>query len=483
MPDELKNKTIQNIGYNSIAKITQIVVSAIASILLTRTLLPSDYGIVGFAGIFISFLSQFGDFGITNAVIRKKDLNNSEIYTAFSLKVCLSIFVFTVAFLFAPLTVRFFDNPAIVPVVRVLALNFVLNCFSFLPNLFLTRDLDFKKISYATLASTLLNSAVSVTLALMGFKYWSIVISGILMTISSAVLLNVYCPVRYRFAYDRDAAWGFIKFGANLFLSGFMIFLIFNADNFLIGAVAGSANLGYYSVAFTWSTMACTIIGSIVLTVLFPTFYKMQEDAEKLKNSYLKVLRYISFGGLLLNMTLFVVSKDLLVLVLGHNTEKWLPALPALRILCAYGVVRLLLEPVGPVIMAIGRTDVIKKAVLLLMVTELGFLYPALRYFGIEGVAVLVTVAYLTQYALYYPVLRSELRVSPGDLVSSVAPALLTVIPFGIFFLISEAFLELSFLGFFTKIVCCTVIYLVSYGLANEWELYKDMRILIRVHV
>ncbi|OPY13058.1 MAG: Lipopolysaccharide biosynthesis protein WzxC [Syntrophus sp. PtaB.Bin001] len=476
MTDTLKDKTVRNIGYTSIAKVIQVTASAVASIVLTRTLLPSDYGIVGFAGIFISFFAQFGDLGIGSAVIQKKELKRVELYTAFTIKIVLSLGIFIIIFLCAPLANRFFDNQAIVPVIRVLALSFLLNTFGFLPNILLTRDLDYKKIAYSNVFSALLNSTVAVVLALTGFKYWSIVIAGICMTISLSVLVNIYRPVQYRFAYDYRAAKEFLVFGGNLFLAGFTVFLIFNADNFLIGAVKGATNLGYYSVAFTWGTMACGLIGSMVLSVLFPTFSKIQGDKPRLKSSYLKILQYVSFGGIFVNICLFVISKDFLLLVLGHNTDKWMPALTAFRVLCFYGIARLLLEPVGSVIMALGRTNILKKANILTAVIELGGLYPALYFYGIEGVAVLVTFAYMSQYVLYYWTLKDEMQIGLGELIKCVKPALIAVIPLGILFFASEGINKISFPIFIVKLIGCTFLYLVTYGLVTTWSLYKEMR-------
>lgn len=476
MPDTLRNKTIRNIGYNSIAKIIQLVIHAFANIILTRTLLPSDYGIVSFAGIFISFLVQFGDLGIRSAVIQKKELSHKELYIAFTIKAVLGSVIFLVAFICAPLAAIFSDNQDTTSVVQVLAFGFILNTFSFLPNILLTRDLDYKKLSYINILSALLNSIIAVILALAGFKYWSLVVASICGTIASAILINIIHPVRYRFAYDSETARGFLLFGGNLFLNGLTVFLIFNADNFLIGTVKGSINLGYYSIAFSWGSMVCTTIGSIVLSVLFPTFSKIQENREMLKISYLMVLRYVSFGGILVNMTLFVVSRDFLVLVLGHNTDKWLPALSAFRILCFYGIVRLLLEPVGQVLLALGRTNILRKATLLAAAIELSCLYPALYFFGIEGAAVLVTVAYISQYAIYYQSLNIELHINFVELRKCVAPAFLSIIPLGIFFLAGEAVVGTSALIIITKVSCCIGIYLTTYGIASKWTLYKDMR-------
>ncbi len=123
----------------------------------------------------------------------------------------------------------------------------------------------------------------------------------------------------------------------DLSLIGFIVFTIFNVDNFIIGAVKGSSELGYYMIAFNWGSIICVILGTVVNNVLFPTFSRMEQDRERIKKSYLRVLEYVSCIGMLTNITLLLVSEDFLVYVLGHGTDKWLPALLSLRILCLYG--------------------------------------------------------------------------------------------------------------------------------------------------
>jgi lipopolysaccharide exporter len=481
MAESLKNTTLHNVGYNSIARVVQIVVMAVANIILTRTLAPSDYGIVGFACIFTAFLSQFSDLGIGSALIQQKELEQRDINTAFTIKFFIGLVIFTLTYLSAPLALRFFDNPAIVGVIRFMAFNFVLNSIIFLPGTLMTRSLDYKRLATGNLVPILLNSVSAVVLALLGFKYWSLVVASLVMSVSSCIVMNFLHPVKYRFAFSRDAADRLIKFGGNVFVAGVVTFLTFNLDNFLIGTMEGATNLGFYSLAFNWGSMICTLISGMVLSVLFPTFSRMQGERGRIKSSYLRVLQIVSFGGVLVNMTLFVVSRDFLFLVLGHETDKWLPALTVLRILCFYGVIRLLLEPVGQVMMALARTDVLRKATLLVVTIELIGLFPAIHYFGIEGVAVLITLAYLSQYIVYYRVLRKELQVNLKDLWVSVGPSLWSLIIFCPFLLLLKLDHSMSYVYFLSKLVCCFIIYFIMYGLLTRWRLYGEIRAMIGV--
>jgi len=146
MSSSLKIKTIRNIGLNAFANLTKFFLSAIASIILAQNLSASDYGVVGFAMLFINFLSRFSDIGITDAVIRKDKLDDRGLYTGYTTKFFLGIIICAVVFLLAPQAKYFFDNGAIETVIKVLSVSFVISTFGFLPTCLLTRDLNYRKL-------------------------------------------------------------------------------------------------------------------------------------------------------------------------------------------------------------------------------------------------------------------------------------------------------------------------------------------------
>src|SRR3989338_4509519 len=108
--NDLKIKTVKNIGFSAFSNIVKFLLSAVASIILAQTLSPSDYGVVGFAMIFINFLARFSDLGITDAVIQRNQFNDRGLYTGYTTKFILGIAVFVIVVLVSPLTKLFFDN-------------------------------------------------------------------------------------------------------------------------------------------------------------------------------------------------------------------------------------------------------------------------------------------------------------------------------------------------------------------------------------
>ena len=476
MSASLRAKTLANVGYNALAKGMMFIFQAIASIVLARNLVSSDYGIVGFAMIFINFLSQFNDLGINSAVIQKPGLDEKALYTGFTIKAILGLSIFTASFLFSPMSKLIFDDHAVVDVIKLLSLTFIINIFAFLPSTLLTRELNYKKLVISQVGFAIANSGISIILALNGFKYWSIVVSNLCATIVFVFLINIINPVKIKFFFNKKNAYELISFGSNLFFSGLIVFAIFNIDNFIIGAVKGSKMLGYYAIAFNWGSMICGILSAVVLSVLFPTFSRIQQDKERLKNAYLKILTYISFIGVLANLSLLVISKEFLFFILGHGTDKWMPAIAAFRVLCLYGIIRAFLEPVGSVMLAIRETRQLLVAQVIIAILEIGLLYPALIYFNIEGVAILVTVSYVSAYLILFRVLRQKIKLRFNEWIKPILP----VITAGFIAIIAiypaEYIISFSFIGAMQKLLLFVLLYCSIYGVLTRWRILKEIK-------
>jgi lipopolysaccharide exporter len=214
----------------------------------------------------------------------------------------------------------------------------------------------------------------------------------------------------------------FLRFGIPLFSSGILAFVIFNLDNFLVGASMGSARLGYYALAFTWGSFVCTVLTATVNNVLFPAFSAIQHDPVAVRRWYLKTVDLVAFIAVVANTALLANAHFFLVTLLGKGTGKWLPAVLSLQILCVYGILRAVTEPLGPCLMACGQTRTLLQAALLAGGIELALLVLALRSGRIEMVACAVLIAYVSQAMIYLPALRDKFSVDLGSIVARLWP-------------------------------------------------------------
>jgi lipopolysaccharide exporter len=476
---KLRLKIFESIRYTSLSRIILFSLGSITNIVLARHLVSEDYGIVSFAAIFANLLAQFSDFGLASAVIRKHNMSDDDLYVGYTLILFLGVITFTIAVMLAPLSTYFINNSNVTTVIRVSSLGFILSTFSFLPSCLLTRELNFKRLILPQVGSALSSSAVSMTMAINGYKYWSLVYGSLAGSIAFIILINIIKPVRIRVNIKRDTAYEYLQFSGNLFLAGLIVFVVFNADNFIIGTLSGATILGFYAVAFNWGSMIASILYSTVHNVLFPAFSKLQKNEDNMIDAYLQVLRYVSFIAVLVNVGLFLIAQEFLFFILGHNTDKWMAAVSALKILCIYGIIRAILEPISNVLLAEGQTRLLLRSNLTVSILELLLLYPAMRYYGIEGVAILVSLSYGLQYFIYFPYMKKRYGLKYGMVWESLQPAIITGSLVTIVMSVFELFIDKSLVSLISKIFLISVVYILLYGLMTKWRIYLEIKPLI----
>ena len=469
-----KAKTFRNVIYTCLTKGATLVCIAVSSSVVARNLSPSDYGVVGFAGIIIGFLIHFGDVGVGSAAIRKPVLDEKSLQTAFTLKLVLSTGAFAAAYMIAPFAHHFFNHPATANVIRILAFDFLISTIGFTSYVMLTREQNFRALVGPGVAGAVARSALAVTLILCGWKYWAVVFADIGANLVTAIAIHLAKRIRIRFQFDRTVAREYLRFGTPLLGGGILIFLVLNMDNFLVGSKMGSAKLGYYALAFTWGSFMCGLLYDTVNNVLYPAFAAIQDDTAAMRRWYLKTLDLVGFVAVVANTALLANVHFFLVTFLGKGTGKWLPAATPLKILCVYGILRVLTEPIANCIMARGRTKMMLHATALAGAVELLLILLVLRTGRIELIAVAVLIAYAAQAIIYFPFLHREFSISFGDLVVQLWPVVPALVGgYAITTLLPDWFggtiFTLGCRGLFTALVVALI-----HGLCTRFRCFQE---------
>jgi lipopolysaccharide exporter len=480
LSDDLNRKTIKNIGYNSLSRFWIMIFQFAGNIILSRILVASDYGIVAFAMIFINFLTQFSDFGINSAIIQDKLADDSKINTAFAMKIGISVLIVSAGWIIAPLSGYMTDQKVVSDVIRLLSFNFLISVFCFLPSVYLTKRLDYKKLAVNNILTQCINTGAAIVLVLNGFSFWSIVYANIISTLFSAVLYNIQLPVHPRIVWNQKASAEIFGFSWHVFASGFIGYVLVHADNLLVGTYKGAGALGYYCLAFTWATLIAYLLKMIAGSVFFPTFSQILHDKVKLGHYYRASFQYICLITLVANAMLLLVSRELLFVILGKNTDKWLPALDTLRILLVYGTMRGMSEAIAPLLIATGETRFLLKVSIFAIIIEIVAIYPAAIMGTIETVAIAVTVSYLPVFYLY---IRKAAQLMDQTIWESLKVILPYVFISGIFVCVLYAIdtqIHTTLLSFIQKTIVGLIAYFALLVLCTRGRIVQDIYFVIR---
>jgi PST family polysaccharide transporter len=474
-----KAQTFRNVIYNSLMRGTTLICQLLASTVVARSFSAADMGVVGFANIIIGFLNRFSDCGVGNAAIRRPQLAQSNLETAFTLKVILGTGAFGAALLVAPFAWHFCDHPAVANVTRFLALNFFIGTIGFLPLVQLTREMNFKALVIPGLINALVRSGLAITLVLCGWKFWAVAVADVGANLAGGIATQCMRKIRLRFRFDREDMREFLRFGLPLLGTGLLIFLIMNLANFLVSARLGITQLGYYTLAFNWGSFICSLLYDTVNSVLFPAFATLQDDLAKMRRWYLKTIDLVAFVAVVANTALLANTHSFLVIFLGKGTDKWLPAAATLQILCGYGIIRAITEPLGNCLMARGQTRILLHATILAGVVQVVLLVLALGTRKLEWVAFAVLIAYASQLLVYLPFLRREFSVTLMDLIKQLWPVVPAMLvgwwaTHAIFDSNSGSLFTLAYRGLFTAVMVALI-----HGIFTGFRCFQEARELI----
>lgn len=327
-------------------------------ILITRILLPADYGLVGMILIFWAVGQTLVDSGFGSALIWKKNPTPADYSTVFYFNVSISLILYLIFYLIAPLIAGFYDEPKLVGLIRILCLNFILLSFGLIQQVVLQKKVDFKLMSFVNVASSLVAGIVALYMALKGFGPWAVVVQILAKSFVTSLLLWIFNRWRPVFIFEWLSLKELFGYGSKLTAAG-LIYTIFQYLYFpIIGKLFPLAALGFYTRASQLQDFPVKTLGSVFNRVAFPVFSAIQDDNERLKNAVRKTIRTMVFFNFPMLLGLVAIADPLIEVVL---TEKWLPASEYFKLLCLIGLFYSFQVINGEILKTKGKLDWVLK--------------------------------------------------------------------------------------------------------------------------
>ena len=127
-------KTLRGITWSAFERFSVQGLQLVIFVLMARVLSPVDYGLVGMLSVFIVVSQLLAENGLPQAIIRKLDRNSTDYSTAFYANVATALVIYVVLFTTAPLIARFYGEPRLVDLMRVLAVSVIIQSTLVVPN-------------------------------------------------------------------------------------------------------------------------------------------------------------------------------------------------------------------------------------------------------------------------------------------------------------------------------------------------------------
>ena len=413
-------KALAGIGWNSLSMIVRQTSQFVATAVLARLLLPSDFGLVGMAAIVTGLVYSVREMGLSAAIVQREELDQMHLSSSFWANIIGGLVLFGLCASVAPLAARFFKNPVVGPVLIISSTSLVISSPGVVHRATLLRSLRFKAIAAAEVGTSLAYGLLAITMAALGFGVWSLV-GGTLF--GSAVGVALWWSVlRWRPAmrFSPQKFLELFKFGANVMGSGLVGYFSQNVDYLVIGRRLGAFPLGIYTLAFKLISFPLTRVSYMVTDVTFPAFSRIQGEDARLRRGYTKTVRYLSLIIFPLLSGLMILAPEFISVIYG---PKWTPAILPLRIMCVLGLLKGVGTTVGSVLKAKGRPDVELKYNFIFLAGMILAVFLGSRY-GIAGVALGITALALFAFPVIQWITNRMISLSSREYMAALAPSL-----------------------------------------------------------
>ncbi len=327
----LKQKTATGLKWSSLEKFSSQGIGFIINIIIARILSPADYGIIGMISIFTAVAGVFVAGGFGAALIRKQNRTDIDFSTVFYYNIVVSIFFYLVLFILAPFIAKFYNTPILTLIIRIVGLNIVIGALGTIQSTLLNIAIDFKTQTKISVITLIITGTIGISMAYSGYGVWALVFQGLSSALISTGLLWVFIGWKPKWEFSYDSFKELFGFGSKLMLSGLLNAIYQNIYQVIIGKKFTSADLGFFTRAKGLVQLPSSNITSVIQRVTFPVLSEMQNDTKKLTSNYRKLLKMSAYVIFPLMMLLFSLSEPLVRILL---TDKWLPAVPLVKVLC-----------------------------------------------------------------------------------------------------------------------------------------------------
>jgi len=257
-------------------------------------------------------------------------------------------------YLSAPWIASFYQQPILVYVTRVLSLMLVINSFAVVQTAMLTRDIAFKLQTKVSLVSAISSGSIGVIMAYRGYGVWSLVAQQISRAILNVVLLWMLNHWRPSLVFSFSALRHMFVFGSRMLVSGLLNQVFTNIYDLLIGKMFTPVDLGHYVRARHLQDLPSSTLTRIVSRVSLPVFSAIQDDNPRLKKGLQRTLSLLVFVNTPVMMLLAATATPLVKVLL---TDKWLPCVFYMQLLCVLGLLYPLQALNLNILTAKGRSD------------------------------------------------------------------------------------------------------------------------------
>lgn len=328
---EKKSGLLSCLGWSYAERMLSQLVSLVVSIILARLLTPDDYGIVAIVTVFITIGDALVNGGFGNALVQKKDSDELDFHSIWWISLSTSIILYLIMFFTAPFLANMYEAPVLVSVIRVMSIKFIFSALNSVQSAYVQKNMLFRFFFFSTIGATLLSAVIGIIMAIFGYGVWALIAQYLTSSVVSTIIL--FCSIRWKpkFIFSLERVKILWKFGAKVLGATLVYTIRDNIRTLIVGKRFSTDDLAYYNQGQKFPALLVIDVVDSLGKVLYPELSKKQDDLLQVKELMRKAIQLSSYALTPMLFGLFAVSDTFVKLIL---TDKWLPCIPFMQIMC-----------------------------------------------------------------------------------------------------------------------------------------------------
>jgi O-antigen/teichoic acid export membrane protein len=390
-------------------------VGAVATIVLSRLLVPADFGLTALALTLVAILALLRAFSFDLVLIQRQDATRRDYDTAWTFALLFSVLIALLLVIAAKPFALFYDDPRLVPVVMFIALTNVLEGAQNIGIVDFRKDLLFAREFTFVVIRRIGGFLITLALAIHFRNYWSLVIGTVLGQALSTLLSYVMHPYRPRFEFR---SWreilGFSKWNA---VNAVAHAMSLRAGSFFIGKLGGMGGLGLFNMADGVAFLPSSAIGAPINRAVYPGYAMTAHDPPRLRDAFYRVMALISLVVVPAGVGMAAVADSLTKVMVGPEFQG---IAPLIAILAFRGLIHALVSNVPYIYLALGKPQLASYSLLARALILLPLLYVGLLHSGVIGAAWAFTASMMLEIPIHLFLARQQLGVRVRTFLRSV---------------------------------------------------------------
>lgn len=323
-----EKKINQGITWSIGPQILSYICSLLFTSILSRLVLPEEYGLINMVNTVTAFFIIFADGGLSWSVIQKKEILPGQVSNLFWVNFLAGLVLSILSLLSSPFIADFYGYKELEPLMSVMALNFLFSGVMTLGTSWLKRNLEFKKLAVIEIGSLLVSGVVAISMAFNGCGYWSLAALAIVKSGLKALAVVILTHNLFRLYDQTVSIRGLLNFSIFIQAYGVIGYLYKNVDSVAIAKIWGSEEVALYVKAQFLMNLPNMVTVGALGGFMIALLSRYQNETDKFHQIYLRCLRIIIAIAAPAGLLMVFLPEKVILFLYG---DTWLQVVPILQ--------------------------------------------------------------------------------------------------------------------------------------------------------